>query len=262
PGGAEGLPEAPAERRQAGREGPGRVSETGAEVLAVHAQARHPELPRPAKLGERHRTHDRQRLEHRPQVTPVQGSPARVRVAASRTEDARRRPSDGDRKDAERRRPAQDIVSATPTSATGAADAAGISRWWRRLRLRRRVVVVTAVTLIGVGAVVAVTIGLSSGGQSGGTLDNGAATSLATVVRRSLSSQTQSDATLGYARSYNVVNQARGTVTSLPSAGRVIRQGQSLYEVDGRPIILLYGSTPAYRNLSAAINGHAARHLT
>src|SRR5262249_44338074 len=146
-------------------------------------------------------------------------------------------------------------------TATGGGEAGGDWRWWRRLRLRRRVVVVTAVTLIGVGAVVAVTIGLSSGGQSGGTLDNGAATSLATVVRRSLSSQTQSDATLGYAGSYNVVNQARGTVTALPSAGRVIRQGQSLYEVDGRPIILLYGSTPAYRSLSEGMSGQDARQL-
>jgi Putative peptidoglycan binding domain len=152
-------------------------------------------------------------------------------------------------------------VSATPTSATAAAAAAGLARWWRQPRLRRRFLAATAVLLIGLGAVVAVTIGLSSGGRSGATVDNGAATSLASVVRRSLSSQTQSDATLGYAGSYSVVNQARGTVTALPSAGQIIRQGQSLYKVDGRPIVLLSGSIPAYRSLSKGMSGVDVQQL-
>jgi putative peptidoglycan binding protein len=152
-------------------------------------------------------------------------------------------------------------VSATPTSATAAAAAAGLARWWRQPRLRRRLLAATAVLLIGLGAVVAVTIGLSSGGRSGATVDNGAATSLASVVRRSLSSQTQSDATLGYAGSYSVVNQARGTVTALPSAGQIIRQGQSLYKVDGRPIVLLSGSIPAYRSLSKGMSGVDVQQL-
>ena len=50
---------------------------------------------------------------------------------------------------------------------------------------------------------------------------------------------------------YSVVNQARGTYTKLPAAGKVIRQGHVLYRVDDRPVVLLYGSTPAYRTLSA-----------
>ena len=62
-------------------------------------------------------------------------------------------------------------------------------------------------------------------------------------------------ATLGYAGSYSVVNQAQGTLTSLPSVGQVVSQGQVLYQVSGAPVILLYGSTPAYRTLSSGLTG-------
>jgi hypothetical protein len=47
-----------------------------------------------------------------------------------------------------------------------------------------------------------------------------------------------------------VVNQAQGTVTALPAVGQVVSQGQILYQVDGNPVVLLYGTTPAYRSLS------------
>ena len=81
-------------------------------------------------------------------------------------------------------------------------------------------------------------------------IDNTAPTSLATVSQQALSSETQVDATLGYAGTFSVVNQAQGTVTALPSVGQVVSQGQVLYQVSGSPVILLYGSTPAYRSLS------------
>jgi len=89
----------------------------------------------------------------------------------------------------------------------------------------------------------------SSHPKAGGG-DNANPTSLIAVTRQDLAAQTQVDATLGYAGSYSVVNQAQGTVTSLPPAGRVVSQGQVLYQVTGQPVVLLYGSTPAYRSLS------------
>lgn len=86
---------------------------------------------------------------------------------------------------------------------------------------------------------------------SSGVTDNGPSTTLYTVgPLRDLSSQTQAGGTLGYAGSYSVINQAQGTLTWLPSVGQVISRGQVLYEVDGSPVVLLYGSTPAYRSLS------------
>ena len=93
-----------------------------------------------------------------------------------------------------------------------------------------------------------------------------------TVTRQSLTSQTQEDATLGDAGSYSVVNQAQGssagsgssgsssgsgggTYTSLPPVGQVVRQGQVLYAVSGDPVVLLYGTTPAYRDLAEGDTG-------
>ena len=54
---------------------------------------------------------------------------------------------------------------------------------------------------------------------------------------------------------YSVINQARGTYTKLPAVGQVISQGQVLYRVNDSPVVLLYGSTPAYRTLSAGATG-------
>jgi peptidoglycan hydrolase-like protein with peptidoglycan-binding domain len=54
---------------------------------------------------------------------------------------------------------------------------------------------------------------------------------------------------------YSVINQARGKYTKLPAAGQVIAQGHVLYRVNDRPVVLLHGSTPAYRTLSAGATG-------
>jgi hypothetical protein len=80
--------------------------------------------------------------------------------------------------------------------------------------------------------------------------DNGAATTTATVARRTLAARTSLPGTLGYAGEYSVGGQGRGTITWLPAVGQVIRQGHVLYRVDGQPIILLYGTVPAYRALA------------
>jgi len=119
------------------------------------------------------------------------------------------------------------------------------------------VVVVVAAVAVGV-------TDLFAGGHSatpGVTANNADPTSLQTVAREDLSSQTEVSATLGYAGSYSVVNQTQGTVTSLPAIGQVVNQGQVLYEVSGTPVVLLYGSTPAYRSLSEDVTGTDVEEL-
>jgi hypothetical protein len=83
---------------------------------------------------------------------------------------------------------------------------------------------------------------------------------IAQVQKRTLSAIVSQAGTLTYrARSdgspYSVINQAGGTYTKLPAAGQVIRQGHVLYRVNDRPVVLLYGSTPAYRTLSPGASG-------
>ena len=43
--------------------------------------------------------------------------------------------------------------------------------------------------------------------------------------------------------------------------GKVVRQGQALYQVDGLPVVLLYGDVPAWRTLSAGMTGRDVREL-
>jgi hypothetical protein len=70
------------------------------------------------------------------------------------------------------------------------------------------------------------------------------------------------NATLGYSGSYPVTGNGSGTLTWLPSAGQVIRQGQVLYKTDnGSPVVLLYGSVPDWRALDEGITGQDVSQL-
>lgn len=146
---------------------------------------------------------------------------------------------------------------------TGAGgDEPPVARRERRWK-RGRVLAATAVT---VAIAVAVPAGLThspGGRRSPEAQPSGAAyaTATAVVLRRPLASRTEVDATLGYGGSVTVVNQAPGVITWLPATGRVVRQGHVAYRVSGRPVVLLYGRTPAYRSLSYGMTGSDVRQL-
>jgi hypothetical protein len=76
-------------------------------------------------------------------------------------------------------------------------------------------------------------------------------TSLARVVRTDVVERQQVSGTLGFNGSYSVVNGAAAAViTWLPATGAVVVRGRPLYEQSGRPVSLLYGGTPAYRDFT------------
>ena len=93
------------------------------------------------------------------------------------------------------------------------------------------------------------------------TTGNSHPTSLYTVTRQDLSSQTQVPATLGYAGTYSAVNQEPGIVTAVPAIGQTLSQGGTLYRVNDAPVVLLYGSTPAYRSLFEGMTGDDVAEL-
>ena len=133
-----------------------------------------------------------------------------------------------------------------------------------RGRRRRWLVAGLVVVLVAAGVVVAGVAGVFSaaGSPKSGTAPGGYHTSVATVQQRPLTSQTQVDATLGFAGSYSVTGQGSGTLTRLPGVGWVIRQGQVLYRVDdGVPVFLLYGKVPLWRALSEGVTGADVRQL-
>lgn len=121
----------------------------------------------------------------------------------------------------------------------------------KRRTTRRRVVTVGTLVLVGAAiAVVVVNPFAGNAGTPGGLADNSDPTSVTTISQGDISSQTQVSGTLGYSGSYSVVNQAQGTVTWLPTIGTVVSEGHVLYDVSADPVVLLYGTTPAFRTLS------------
>jgi hypothetical protein len=124
-------------------------------------------------------------------------------------------------------------------------------------RRRGRWVALGVVVVVAAGAVAASRTGVLSPAASPGAGQQGAPPpASATVQRQDLSSVTSVNATLGYAGSYRVSGHGSGTLTWLPAAGQLIRQGQVLYRTDnGDPVVLLYGSVPAWRTLDEGLTG-------
>jgi len=95
---------------------------------------------------------------------------------------------------------------------------------------------------------------------------------LATAQQHAAQAQHQADAELAAARvaaqnAQGALQQAQssarldGSVTWLPAPGTVVQQGQTLYRVAGRPVVLLDGAVPAYRELGPGASGDDVRQL-
>jgi hypothetical protein len=123
---------------------------------------------------------------------------------------------------------------------------------------RRTWAVAGAVVLVAVTAICGV-VAMSGGGHATAAAQE-PPVNTGTVERGTLSNMVSQYGILTYrARSdgspYAVFNQARGTYTELPSVGDRVGCGEVLYRVDDKPVLLLCGSTPAYRSLSAGASG-------
>jgi hypothetical protein len=116
-------------------------------------------------------------------------------------------------------------------------------RIWARRPGRRLLAVLGLLAFVAVGAVVATDPFSSPSGAADGTPDNAAGTSLATVTRQSLSSQTQVSATLGYANASNIV-MPTGTAgsgvlqaqQSVAQAQATLRTAQATIDADSRAL--------------------------
>jgi peptidoglycan hydrolase-like protein with peptidoglycan-binding domain len=91
-------------------------------------------------------------------------------------------------------------------------------------------------------------------------------TNTATVERGTLSAMVSQSGTLTYRAQpngspYPVINQARGTYTGLPADGDGVTCGDVLYRVDGKPVLALCGTVPAYRDLRGGLVGDDVRQL-
>jgi hypothetical protein len=110
------------------------------------------------------------------------------------------------------------------------------------------------------GAAVTGVVLIMSGGKAASAAAHPLPVGTTQVEKRTLSAMVSQGGILTYrARSdgspYSVINEAYGVYTQLPTLGQEIRQGHALYRVNDSPVALLYGSTPAYRTLSAGATG-------
>jgi HlyD family secretion protein len=137
--------------------------------------------------------------------------------------------------------------------ALAAAQARGSRRRRRGGRAAAGIVVVLAAA-----AVSAWQAGVFSSAASpgAGRAAGAPAPATAAVRRLDIAATTPVAGTLGYAGSWTVTGHGGGTLTWLPRAGRVIRQGQALYRTgNGSPVVLLYGRVPDWRALAEGVRG-------
>ncbi|HEX4816806.1 MAG TPA: peptidoglycan-binding protein, partial [Nonomuraea sp.] len=83
----------------------------------------------------------------------------------------------------------------------------------------------------------------------------------ATVTRQTLDDTVDVDGELGYGPVTTAMTRKPGTITWLPESGRQITRGRSLYRLDDQPVVLMYGDTPAYRDLKIGTEGKDVEHL-
>ena len=147
---------------------------------------------------------------------------------------------------------AEEVRQAEAPSAAEARGPRGRGRW----------VAVGMVIVVAAGAVSAWRAGVFSPAAPTGAGQGAPAPATQTVTRQELSATTPVTATLGYTGSYPVTGQGGGTLTWLPPAGQVIRQGQALYRTgNGSPVVLLYGSVPDWRGLDEGVTGQDVSQL-
>jgi peptidoglycan hydrolase-like protein with peptidoglycan-binding domain len=121
----------------------------------------------------------------------------------------------------------------------------------RRRRRGRRAAALAAVGVLAAGAAWWTVARPQAGG---GDPAAGQPTTTTTVAARDLRAQEKVQGTLGYGDARVVTNQRQGTITWLPEEGAVVRRGQALYRVDGRPVQVFYGGLPAWRELSVGVD--------
>jgi peptidoglycan hydrolase-like protein with peptidoglycan-binding domain len=155
-------------------------------------------------------------------------------------------------------------VSTTTTSETMSEESGLPEETTRRKRRRRgrgRKVAGAAVAVAAVGAAAAATYGFGFSDDSDGSQTSQLPPATAQVTRQTLNDTESVDGTLGYGDATALAARIGGTITSIPYASSVFRRGNVLYKLDDKPVILMYGSIPAYRALGPGDEGADVKQL-
>ncbi|MFB7469467.1 peptidoglycan-binding protein [Kitasatospora sp. NPDC056184] len=118
-----------------------------------------------------------------------------------------------------------------------------------------------AILAVGAGAMAATGVGLPRGGGAPTGPSDRQTRATATVDRQTLVDTRTETGSLTYGETVTVKGSLGGTVTRLPGVGSIVARGSALYMVDNKPVVLLYGSLPAYRTLKAGQEGEDVEQL-
>jgi multidrug efflux system membrane fusion protein len=119
---------------------------------------------------------------------------------------------------------------------------------------RRKAAGAAAVVAVGGATAAVVAFGLP-GAPTGSAQGSATPPATAAVTRQTLIDTEDKDGKLGYGDETTVAARLAGTLTMLPAVGRTISRGKPLFKVDNKPVVLLYGSLPAYRTLAPGVEG-------
>ncbi|MFF2960996.1 peptidoglycan-binding protein [Streptomyces sp. NPDC057963] len=118
----------------------------------------------------------------------------------------------------------------------------------------------TAFFALGAAAVAAAATGgflfLGGGGDPGASGRSGdLPPATAAVVRTDLVQSKTVDGRLDFAQRRPVKSAVEGTVTVAASEGKTVTRGQALYELNDKPVTLLYGPVPMFREMKVGDRG-------
>jgi peptidoglycan hydrolase-like protein with peptidoglycan-binding domain len=126
--------------------------------------------------------------------------------------------------------------------------------------MRARVIGIAIAGLVVIGAAAAgVTLALNAtqAKASSNQSDTSNGTTTIAVQRTDVVSRLKVNGTLGYGATQQLIGRLPGTITAMAVEGSTVQRGQTLYEVDGQPVVLFYGDRPAWRTLASGISDGA-----
>jgi multidrug efflux system membrane fusion protein len=124
---------------------------------------------------------------------------------------------------------------------------------------RRRALVGAVVVVVSAAAGVAV-IGFARSGAHE-PVASGLPPATARVTRQTLHDTADEPGRLGWTDRTTLAGRISGVVTGVPQPGDRIGRGTSIYRVDDRPVVLMYGRVAAYRLLGPGATGGDVREL-
>jgi len=103
---------------------------------------------------------------------------------------------------------------------------------------------------------------LSYGGKQPDASKSTAAPLTAPVRRQDLADERTFRGTLDYGPTTPVADVLPGVLTGMASVGTKVDRGQALFRVNDKPVVLLFGTLPMWRDLSAGCIGNDVSQLT